>query len=524
MNYKNEFLKELVDSSEYLDVVLDFIVDASLIINDQGDILKVNQNVVDILDYSEDELLDMKLEDLEVESRLLKDLNITSTQESYCTEKRLKTSAGRVKYFEITITVLDQLEDKLFLVFAHDISDYKEKENELKEAYKDNQDFLDELRKQRNRINTILQTSMDAFWIMDTEGYILETNEAFRSMFGYSVMEVMNQNLNINDLDVSRDEVSIREKIREIKEKGEARFESRYECKGGEIIDLEISVSYVESLDQPIFEFFARDISERKRKEKALKRTQKQLVQSEKMAALGRLVAGVAHEINTPIGVGITAASHMADETEDIIKLYNNDQMKRDDLEDYLEMIWDTSDMILKNLNNASELISNFKQVAVDRTDNKKRKFNLKDYLRDVLVSLKPKLNNTNHKVKINGPDDLKVDTYPGAISQIITNFTVNSLRHAFEDKESGMIEINIAEKDNVVELKYSDNGRGMDEEEQEKMYEPFYTTKRGEGGTGLGLNLVYNLVTSTLNGKIDCESNPGQGTTFAIKFPKEGN
>ena len=524
MDYKNVFLNYLSKNPKFLDVILDFIVDAFLIINKQGEILKINQNLTDILNYSKEELLRMNLEDLEEGNKIFEHLNSIEPNSSYCTQSIFKTAQGESKNFEITVTLVNQLEETIFLIVAHDITDYKQKENKLLKAHQENQDFVDELRKQRNRINTILQTSMDAFWIMDTDGYILETNEAFRDMFGYSLMEIMNLNININDLDITRDKDSLLEKMDEIRNKGKARFETKYECKNGKIKNLEISVTYVDALDQPIFEVFARDISERKKKEKVLRQTKNQLVQSEKMAALGRLVAGVAHEINTPIGVGITAASHLLDQTKDFISTYNSDQMSRVDLEKYLESMLETSDMILKNLDNASELISNFKKVAVDRTDNKKRKFKLKEYLRDVLISLKPKLKNTNHRVEIKGNDNLEVDTYPGVISQIITNLTVNSLRHAFEDGEQGLIEIVISEKDQVVEIKYSDNGKGIPKKEQEKIFEPFFTTKRGQGGTGLGLNLVYNLVSSTLNGKIKCESVPQEGTSFTILFPKESS
>ena len=337
MDYKNEFLKHIVDNPKCLDVILDFIAEVFLIVNQQGEIIKVNENAQQTLKYSQEELLNMKLSDLETDNELLKDLSMSNSEQSYSAETKLKTANNKIKHFEITITVVEELENPVFLVFAHDVTYYKEKENELRKTCRKNQDFVDELRKQKNRINTILQTSMDAFWIMDTDGYILETNEAFRDMFGYSLMEIMN--ININDLDITRDEVSISEKLQEIKKEKKTRFETRYECKNGEIKDLEISVTYVETLDQPIFEVFARDISERKKKEKALRRTQAQLVQSEKMAALGRLVAGVAHEINTPIGVGITAASHITDETKNIIDLYNDNEMKREDLEKYLEMM-----------------------------------------------------------------------------------------------------------------------------------------------------------------------------------------
>ncbi|MGM0502895.1 MAG: PAS domain S-box protein, partial [Bacillota bacterium] len=191
MDYKELFLNYVSESPDFLD----FIADAFLIVNKEGQILNCNENLLKLLDYSREKLLEIRLEDLEVENQILKNLDTIEANSSYCTESVFRTAQGQDKNFEITVVLFNQIEETLFLIFAHDITDYKRKENKLKKTYQENKNFIDELRKQKNRINTILQTSMDAFWIMDMEGYILETNESFRDMFGYSLMEIMNLNV-----------------------------------------------------------------------------------------------------------------------------------------------------------------------------------------------------------------------------------------------------------------------------------------------------------------------------------------
>lgn len=253
-----------------------------------------------------------------------------------------------------------------------------------------------------------------------------------------------------------------------------------------------------------------------------IQNTQTQLVQTEKMAALGNLVAGVAHEINTPIGIGVTAASYLEQKTMHILEAYQQGNLNSDKLKNYLQTASKSSSMIFSNLTRAAELIHNFKQVAVDQTSEQKRVFLLKEYMDSILLSLHPQLKKTKHVIKINCPDDLAINSYPGVFSQIITNFIVNSLIHGFENKEKGQITLDINLKNHILIIKYTDDGCGIPQASLPKIFDPFFTTKRGQGGSGLGLHIVYNLVTSRLGGTIECQSIPGQGTSFTLELPQQ--
>lgn len=251
-----------------------------------------------------------------------------------------------------------------------------------------------------------------------------------------------------------------------------------------------------------------------------LKATQHQLVEAEKMAALGGLVAGVAHEINTPVGIGVTAASLLEQKTATLSGAYQTGQMKRSDLEKYLDLAAQSSHMILSNLNRASELIQSFKQVAVDQSSEERRTFAVKAYLEEVLVSLNPKLKQTRHTIRVNGDDTLTLDSYPGAFAQIATNLIMNSIIHAYEPDEPGQLSFDLKQANNTFILEYADDGRGIPAEHLSKIFDPFFTTKRGQGGSGLGLHIIYNLVTQKLGGAIRSESQVGQGTRFVIEIP----
>jgi len=251
-----------------------------------------------------------------------------------------------------------------------------------------------------------------------------------------------------------------------------------------------------------------------------LERTRDQLVQSEKMAALGGLVAGVAHEINTPVGVGVTAASFLQAKTSELQKLYRRGELKRSDLEAYLTTIDEVAHSILINMERAASLISSFKQVAVDQSNEEKRLFNIKTYIGEVLLSLRPKYKKTGHDIEVDCPENFDIYSYPGAFSQIISNLVMNSLCHGLKDVENGKIDIHISQENKNILLIYRDNGVGMTDEQQSKLFEPFYTTMRGKGGTGLGMSIVFNLVTQTLKGTIECHSAPGKGVEFVIQFP----
>jgi signal transduction histidine kinase len=194
--------------------------------------------------------------------------------------------------------------------------------------------------------------------------------------------------------------------------------------------------------------------------------------------------------------------------------------MKRSDLEGFFNVSGETSMIILTNLERAANLIKSFKQVAVDQSSEVKRKFIVKNYIEEVLLSLKPQLKKTELQTIINCKDDLIIDSYPGALSQIITNLVMNSIIHAFDENASGTLTFSVNKEDMNLIFTYSDDGKGIASDVKTKIFDPFFTTGRAKGGTGLGLHIVYNLVTQTLGGTIECQSEPGQGSSFIIKFP----
>jgi len=252
-----------------------------------------------------------------------------------------------------------------------------------------------------------------------------------------------------------------------------------------------------------------------------LRRTQDQLVQSEKMASLGALVAGVAHEINTPVGVGVTAASTLTARVAQIKEQYDRGDLRRTELERFFGVAHESSQIILKNLERAADLIQSFKRVAVDQSSDERRKFDLKTYIADTLLSLAPKYSKLGHSVSVDCPDQLEVDSYPGAIAQILTNFISNSITHAFEPGQAGVMRIQVSQDGGDLVLRYSDNGKGIAASDLGRVFDPFFTTARGAGGSGLGLHIVYNLVAQTLGGTVRASSHPGQGAVFEIRFPR---
>lgn len=251
-----------------------------------------------------------------------------------------------------------------------------------------------------------------------------------------------------------------------------------------------------------------------------LHQAQTQLVESEKMAALGGLVAGVAHEINTPVGVCVTAVSFLQDKINAVIDMHSRRGVAKDEINQFLRTAAEASLMIHKNLNRAAELVKNFKQVAVDQFTDASRRFNVKDYIEGVLLSLRYQYKRAGHVIQVNCPDDLAIESYPGVFSQIVTNLVMNSLVHGFEGMDGGEIVFDISTDNELLYFHYRDNGKGMSKETVKRIFEPFYTTKRGQGGSGLGMHIVYNLVTQTLGGTIKSFSTEGEGVSFDIRIP----
>lgn len=252
----------------------------------------------------------------------------------------------------------------------------------------------------------------------------------------------------------------------------------------------------------------------------ALRDTQRQLIQVEKMASLGSLVAGISHEINTPLGIGVTAASSLQEEIDNIQKLFENGNMKRSDLEHFFVHANQAGDMLFNNMERARNLIHSFKQVAVDQSSDEWRILELHSYFAQIITSLGPKFKQTAVTVENCADMDLQTYTHPGAIYQIISNLTLNALLHAYDEGQAGVICVGARRDGDFIELTCQDNGKGIAEQNLGRIFEPFFTTRRGSGGTGLGLNIVYNLVSTRLGGVINVVSEIGTGTTFTVRLP----
>jgi signal transduction histidine kinase len=254
-----------------------------------------------------------------------------------------------------------------------------------------------------------------------------------------------------------------------------------------------------------------------------LNTAQQNLIDAERLAALGGLVAGVAHEVNNPIGISLTVASSFARRSEIFeTELRSNGALRRSQLEEFVRTSRDAAQQLVANLHRAAELIQSFKQVAVDRSHAERRQFNLSEATDQIIASLRPVLKRAPIGLSVDVPEGLIIDGYPGSYGQILTNLFLNAVNHAFPDRRSGTISISArARGQDDIEINFTDDGAGMTPDVQRQAFDPFFTTRRNEGGTGLGLHIVYNLVTQQLGGRMMLESRLGQGTTFRIIMPR---
>jgi len=245
------------------------------------------------------------------------------------------------------------------------------------------------------------------------------------------------------------------------------------------------------------------------------------LVQSEKMASLGRLVAGFAHELNTPLGVAIGGASMLQGKAKKINQLLEQEEVDVDELLSALDIIDKGSDLTLSNLKRAANLVTSFKRTAVDQTSDEVRSFQVKEVINDIVNTLHSRFKKTDIDIQVDCPNDFKIKSLPGALEQILTNLLMNSLIHGFnEGKNAGVIKIKVQLDGEYLHLEYYDNGLGIVSENLEKIFEPFFTTNRAHGGSGLGMYICYNLITTQLHGTISCESTEGFGVLFKIDYP----
>ena len=246
---------------------------------------------------------------------------------------------------------------------------------------------------------------------------------------------------------------------------------------------------------------------------------QDQLVQSEKMASLGQLVAGVAHEVNTPLGICVTSITALKEKVEALQQAIEAQHLSKSFLNDTLKLIMEYEQIIERSLNKSVELIRSFKSVAVEQHTDPEMSINLRQHVYDVVNTVKTLFKQKKYHINVEVDENLTLITYPSAWNQILTNFLMNSHRHGFEDCYEGDISISFIENDGYLTLLYSDNGKGISEDFKKRIFDPFVTTKRGQGGSGLGLNIVFNLVNTKLGGTIELLESK-EGVCFKVKVP----
>ena len=310
--------------------------------------------------------------------------------------------------------------------------------------------------------------------------------------------------------------------------KGERNFELRNLEQNNELSDI------LSSLQQ--FQIELAELDELRSREKALKTeaveqrdkaqsalsqlkdAQNKLVANEKMASLGTLVAGISHEVNTPLGISVTMSSTLSHNIEHFLSDVKSGTLKRTSLEKFEQESAESLALLSRSLDQASNLIHSFKKVAIDQTSSKRREFNLRVTIDEILSTLHHQIKRTSIIYDVEGDDDIVMDSYPGPLGQVITNLFNNAILHAFENRDKGEIHIRFSRSGDEVRILFSDNGSGVDSDHMNKLFDPFFTTKLGKGGSGLGLNIVHNIVSGLLGGTIHVESKVG--TTFEILLP----
>ncbi|PWC34561.1 histidine kinase [Azospirillum sp. TSO35-2] len=312
------------------------------------------------------------------------------------------------------------------------------------------------------------------------------------------------------------------------------------------VIDPAGEVRYVSSSCAPRFDLDGRlthlfgvmlDTSERARAADALRTAkervesayrelqaaQDSLVQTEKMASLGQLVAGVAHEVNGPVGVALTTASHLLSRAEDVKRQFSANALTRSALAGFLEVAQEAGQLLVGNTERIAALVHMFKQVAADQTGDERRTFYLREYTEDVLLSLHTQIGSSGHRVTLTCPEALQLESFPGAFARVLTHLVRNALMHAFRPEQSGEITIDIhADGDDWIEVVHADDGQGMLEADLPKIFDPFFTTARHAGCVGLGLHIAYNLATQTLGGHLSVRNTPGEGAVFTLRLPRQ--
>ncbi|MBC3861561.1 PAS domain S-box protein [Undibacterium jejuense] len=424
--------------------------------------------------------------------------------------------------------------------------------NAFVDAHKMRLQYEEELRESQYKFASIFQQAPIPLGLVRIEnGQFVDVNDVWLAQFEFSREEIIGNTS--FELNVWVDLNERQAMLDQIKQTQATRIEVRQRAKSGRILICILSGRPIKIHEERLFIFSAVDITRQRETEKeiqeinqqlesrvqsrtlklqetneelyealeSLKLTKSELVRSEKLAALGSLVAGIAHELNTPIGNSVTVASTLHDDTRDLRRSVKEGNLRRSAIETYFDIIEKGTELLLRNLGNAHDLIASFKQVAADQASNQRRSFDLKETIEGIMVTLVPMYKKTAFVMTSDLAPGIKMNSYPGPLGQVLTNLVTNALTHAFEERRQGTMRLTTRLIDEThAELVFSDDGLGIPTENLARVFDPFFTTKLGQGGSGLGLNIVYNIVTSVLGGTVQLESEVGVGTCFIITLP----
>ena len=400
------------------------------------------------------------------------------------------------------------------------------------------------------RLAVLVRNSSEAMFLLQGSVF-LDCNDAALSLFGYTKDELIKMPPELLSPTHQPDGVASSEMGRRLIELAASgvpqHFEWVHQRRDGSLFDAEVSLNRILENGDVIVFGIVRDISERKQREREirelnshleqrvaertadlqaalehLKHAQAELLQNEKLASLGALVAGVAHELNTPIGNAVTVSSSLLDAHRQFTALTATGLTRRA-LQDFLNDVGEGSQIIERNLSRAADLISSFKQLAVDQTSYQRRQFQLSDVVHEITLAMKPALRRTAIVLKVSISDGLVLDSYPGPLGQILMNLINNALVHAYSDNAKGTVHLQaVPSEAGWISLSVKDDGCGMAPATQKKIFDPFYTTRLGKGGSGLGLHIVHTLTTGILGGRIEVRSEPHVGSEFLLHLPTQ--
>jgi PAS domain S-box-containing protein len=410
------------------------------------------------------------------------------------------------------------------------------------------------LRDSEYRFEGLFQHSpMPSILMRPGDARYVEANSAWLDHFGYTRAEVIGHTaMELGLWESPHARLAMVEELQ--KNQRLERFEVRHKHKNGHVFVCLLSARYFQAGTESMIVFTQQDVTQQRAVEQEIRemnllleervhaRTEKleianreleqalasvqamqaELVRSEKMAALGSLVAGVAHELNTPIGNSVTVGSTLQHQISSMTTEFRQGTMRRSALENFLSAATHGTEILMRSLLRADQLISSFKRVAVDQSSDLRRSFDLQTVLTEVCLTLEPMHKNTPFGLSLDLVDDIQMDSFPGALGQLITNFVSNALQHGFEGRSNGHMQLHAhVSGPKTVTIRFSDDGIGMTEDTRKRVFDPFFTTKLGQGGSGLGMNIVYNIVHEVLGGTIDIVTTLGSGVTITVTIPR---